>query len=102
MGQISGRLADVTVMTAEDPRRESLEEILDEMARGAEAAGAIPGESYYRVPDRAEAIRFAVSLARPGDLVILLGKGHERSMCYGTEERPWSEHQALREALRAR
>jgi UDP-N-acetylmuramoyl-L-alanyl-D-glutamate--2,6-diaminopimelate ligase len=102
MGEISGRLADVTVMTAEDPRRESLAAILDEMARGAEAAGAVPGESYYRVPDRAEAIRFAVGLARPGDLVILLGKGHEQSMCYGTEERPWSEHQALRAALRAR
>jgi len=102
MGEISARLADVTVMTAEDPRRESLEAILEEMARGAEGAGAIAGQDYFRVPDRAEAIQFAVDLARPGDLVIACGKGHEQSMCYGTEERPWSEHEALRAALRRR
>jgi UDP-N-acetylmuramoyl-L-alanyl-D-glutamate--2,6-diaminopimelate ligase len=102
MGQISARLADVTVMTAEDPRRESLEAILDEMARGAEGAGAVLGETYYRVPDRTEAIQFAVDLARSGDLVICCGKGHEQSMCYGTAEMPWSEHEALRTALRNR
>ena len=102
MGEISARLADVTVMTAEDPRRESLEAILDQMAGGAEAIGAVAGQDYFRVPDRAEAIQFAVNLARPGDLVITCGKGHEQSMCYGTEERPWSEHAALRTALRCR
>jgi UDP-N-acetylmuramoyl-L-alanyl-D-glutamate--2,6-diaminopimelate ligase len=102
MGEISARLADVTVMTAEDPRRESLDAILDEMARGARAAGGVEGQTYYRVPDRAEAIQFAVDLARPGDLVITCGKGHEQSMCYGREEKPWSEHAALRTALRRR
>jgi UDP-N-acetylmuramoyl-L-alanyl-D-glutamate--2,6-diaminopimelate ligase len=102
MGEISARLADVTVMTAEDPRRESLDAILDEMARGAEKAGAVEGETYFRVPDRTAAIRFAVDLARPGDLVICCGKGHEQSMCYGTVETRWSEHEALRSALRRR
>lgn len=102
MGEISGRLADITVMTAEDPRRESLEAILDEMARGAEEAGAVEGQTYFRVPDRADAIQAAVDLARPGDVVIACGKGHEQSMCYGTEETPWSEHKALRAALRRR
>jgi len=100
MGEIGGRLADVTVLTAEDPRTESLEAILDEMARGAQKAGAIEGRSYFRIPDRAEAIQFAVGLARPGDLVIACGKGHEQSMCYGTVEMPWSEHETLRAALR--
>ena len=102
MGEISARLADVTVMTAEDPRRESLEAILDEMARGAEGAGAVKGKTYFRVPDRAEAIQFAVDLAQPGDLVITCGKGHEQSMCYGTVETPWSEHEVLRTAVRRR
>jgi UDP-N-acetylmuramoyl-L-alanyl-D-glutamate--2,6-diaminopimelate ligase len=102
MGEISARLADVTVMTAEDPRTESLEAILAEMARGAEKAGAVEGQSYFRVPDRAEAIQFAVDLARPGDLVIACGKGHEQSMCFGAVETPWSEHQAMRAALRRR
>jgi UDP-N-acetylmuramoyl-L-alanyl-D-glutamate--2,6-diaminopimelate ligase len=102
MGRISGRLADLTVMTAEDPRRESLEAILAEMARGAEQAGAVEGQSFFRIPDRAEAIQFAVDLARPGDLVIACGKGHEQSMCYGTVETPWSEHKAVRNALHRR
>jgi UDP-N-acetylmuramoyl-L-alanyl-D-glutamate--2,6-diaminopimelate ligase len=100
MGEIGGRLADVTVLTAEDPRTESLEAILDEMARGAERAGAVEGRTYFRIPDRAEAIQFAVDLARPGDLVIACGKGHEQSMCYGTVETPWSEREALQAALR--
>ena len=102
MGEISGRLADVAVLTAEDPRTEPLEAILAEMAQGAEKAGAIEGEDYFRVADRAEAIQFAVDLARPGDLVIACGKGHEQSMCYGTVETPWSEHDVLRAALRQR
>jgi UDP-N-acetylmuramoyl-L-alanyl-D-glutamate--2,6-diaminopimelate ligase len=104
MGEIAGRLADISVHTAEDPRTESLDAILTEMAHGARRAGAVEaaqaGRSYYQVHDRAEAIQFAVDLAEPGDLVITLGKGHEQSMCYGTEETPWSEHEALRGALR--
>jgi UDP-N-acetylmuramoyl-L-alanyl-D-glutamate--2,6-diaminopimelate ligase len=102
MGEIGGRLTDVTVLTAEDPRTESLEAILAEMARGAEVAGAAEGQSYFRIPDRAEAIQLAVDLARPGDVVIACGKGHEQSMCYGTVETPWSEHEAMRTALRRR
>jgi UDP-N-acetylmuramoyl-L-alanyl-D-glutamate--2,6-diaminopimelate ligase len=102
MGEIGGRLADVIILTAEDPRTEPLDAILDEMARGAEKAGAMEGQGYYRVPDRAEAIQFAVDLARPADLVIACGKGHEQSICYGTVETPWSEHRALRDAIRRR
>jgi UDP-N-acetylmuramoyl-L-alanyl-D-glutamate--2,6-diaminopimelate ligase len=102
MGEIGGRLADVMVLTAEDPRTESVEAILAEMARGAEKSGAVEGQTYFRISDRAEAIQFAVDLARPGDLVVTCGKGHEKSMCYGTVETPWSEHEALRSALRRR
>jgi UDP-N-acetylmuramoyl-L-alanyl-D-glutamate--2,6-diaminopimelate ligase len=102
MGEIGGRLADVTVLTAEDPRTEPLDAILDEMARGVERAGGVAGQSYFCVPDRAAAIQFAVDLARPGDLVIACGKGHERSMCYGSVETPWDEQQVMRDALRRR
>ena len=102
MGEIGGRLADVTILTAEDPRSEPVEAILAEMARGAERAGVVEGETYFRVSDRAQALQFAVDLARTGDLVIALGKGHERSMCFGSDETPWSEHQAMRAALRRR
>jgi UDP-N-acetylmuramoyl-L-alanyl-D-glutamate--2,6-diaminopimelate ligase len=54
------------------------------------------------VPDRGAAIAAAVNLARSGDLVIITGKGHERSMCFGTTEYPWSEHEAVTQALQAR
>jgi len=100
MGEIATRLADVTVITAEDPRTEPLEEIMDQIAAGAEKAGASEGRDYYRIGDRAEAIAFAVNLARPGDTVVVAGKGHERSMCFGTVEYPWSDHEALRTAIR--
>ena len=54
------------------------------------------------VPDRAEAIRFGVEMARAGDVVASFGKGHERSMCYGETEYPWNEQEAMLSALRAR
>jgi UDP-N-acetylmuramoyl-L-alanyl-D-glutamate--2,6-diaminopimelate ligase len=99
MGRIAGRLADVTVITAEDPRTEDLGDIIDRIAQGCEAAGAVEGHDYYRVPDRAEAIAFAVRLAQAGDIVVVAGKGHERSMCFGSTEYPWSDRQAMRAAL---
>jgi UDP-N-acetylmuramoyl-L-alanyl-D-glutamate--2,6-diaminopimelate ligase len=103
MGEIAGRLADVTVITAEDPRTENLDEIIDVIAQGCERAGACEGAGkgarYYRVPDRGEAIAFAVGLARPGDVVVAAGKGHEQSMCFGTVEYPWDDRVVMRAAL---
>ena len=87
------------VVDGSSVRTEPVDAILEEMARGAAKAGAVEGQSYFCIADRAEAIRFAVDLAQPGDLVIACGKGHEQSMCYGTVETPWSEHRALRSAL---
>ncbi len=99
MAETSGRLADLTVFTAEDPRTESLDGILDEMAAGATQAGGREGETFWRVPDRGEAIRFALKLARPGDIVLACGKGHEQSMCFGHVEHPWDDRTAMRAAL---
>jgi UDP-N-acetylmuramoyl-L-alanyl-D-glutamate--2,6-diaminopimelate ligase len=99
MGRIAGELADVSVITAEDPRTEDLASIMDQIAQGCEAAGAREGESYYRVADRGEAIALACRLAEAGDTVVAAGKGHERSMCFGTVEYPWSDQQAMRAAL---
>jgi UDP-N-acetylmuramoyl-L-alanyl-D-glutamate--2,6-diaminopimelate ligase len=53
----------------------------------------------FRVPDRGEAIRLAVRMARPGDIVLACGKGHEQSMCFGTTEYAWDDRVALRAAL---
>ncbi len=99
MAQVSSRGADKTILTAEDPRTESLAVILDEMAKGALGEGGIEGETFWRVPDRGEALRFAVRMAKPGDLVISCGKGHEQSMCFGEIEYPWDDRVAMRAAL---
>jgi len=99
MGRVAGELADFTVITAEDPRTEDLGAIMEQIAQGCEHAGAREGRDYTRIPDRAEAIAFAVQLAGPGDIIVAAGKGHEQSMCFGTTEYPWSDHQAMRAAL---
>jgi UDP-N-acetylmuramoyl-L-alanyl-D-glutamate--2,6-diaminopimelate ligase len=99
MAETSAQYADITILTAEDPRTESLESILDEMAAGAESRGAVEGETYYRVADRGAAIRFALDLAQPGDIVLALGKGHEQSMCFGETEHLWDDRTAMGAAL---
>ena len=102
MAEVSTALADITILTAEDPRTESLEAILEEMASAARASGGSEGSTFFRIPDRGEAIRQAVNLAQPGDLVITCGKGHEQSMCFGTVEYPWDDRIALKAALAER
>jgi UDP-N-acetylmuramoyl-L-alanyl-D-glutamate--2,6-diaminopimelate ligase len=99
MAEVSVELAEMTVLTAEDPRTESLEEILEEMAEGARSRGGIEGKTFWRVPDRGNAIRFAVQLAREGDIVLACGKGHEQSMCFGAREHLWDDRTAMRAAL---
>ncbi len=99
MAETSAELADLSVLTAEDPRTESLDGILDEMAAGARSRGGREGETFWRVPDRGEAIKLAIRLARQGDIVLACGKGHEQSMCFGRTEYPWDDRTAMRAAL---
>lgn len=101
MAETAARLADGSVLTAEDPRTESLDDILESMAAGCRAEGGVEGQTFWRVPDRGEAIYFALSQAAPGDAVLICGKGHEQSMCFGTTEYPWDDRQATRVALQA-
>jgi len=99
MAETSAELADLTVLTAEDPRTESLADILAEMSAGAVACQGMEGKTFWRIPDRGAAIRFALGLAKPGDVVITCGKGHEQSMCFGDIEYPWDDRIAMRAAL---
>jgi UDP-N-acetylmuramoyl-L-alanyl-D-glutamate--2,6-diaminopimelate ligase len=101
MAESSVRLADLTVLTAEDPRTESLDEILSEMASGAQNQGGVEGENFWRVTDRGEAISFALDQAKEGDVVLVLGKGHEQSMCFEEIEYPWDDRTALEASLSA-
>jgi UDP-N-acetylmuramoyl-L-alanyl-D-glutamate--2,6-diaminopimelate ligase len=99
MGAIAGALADRIILTAEDPRRERVEDIIAQIATGCARAGRQAGVDYLAIPDRRTAIATALDLARPGDLILIAGKGHERTMCFGTTEVPWSDQAVVRELL---
>jgi UDP-N-acetylmuramoyl-L-alanyl-D-glutamate--2,6-diaminopimelate ligase len=99
MAEVAAELADISILTAEDPRTESLEGILKEMAAGACLKGGEEGKTFWRVPDRGEAIRMGLRLAQPGDIVIACGKGHEQSMCFDATEYPWDDRIAMTAAL---
>jgi len=99
MAEIAAELADLSILTAEDPRTESLEGILEEMAAGATSRGGQEGETFWCVADRGEALRYAVSLAKPGDILLSCGKGHEQSMCFGEIEFLWDDRTAMRAVL---
>ena len=99
-GQVAARFCDLLVLTDEDPRLEDREAIIAEIARGVEAAGKRAGGDYLCIPDRPAAIRAAFERARPGDIVLLLGKGHEGCIIYGEEKVPWDEAGEARRALR--
>jgi len=100
MGHIAGELADLVIVTAEDPRTENLEEIMAKSVAAATAEGKREATDLWRVHDRGEAILLACNMAREGDVVISCGKGHEQSMCFGTVEYPWDDREAMRRALR--
>ena len=99
MGQIATRLADYVILTAEDPRTESLDTILEQISVGCRDAGGVEWESFERVVDRGMAMARAVTLAEDGDVVIACGKGHEQSMCFGEIEYSWDDRAALKAAL---
>lgn len=100
MAEVAAEYADISIITAEDPRTESLLGILQEMRIGAVAKGAVEGETLFLVPDRGKAIAEACRMAQAGDIVIACGKGHEQSMCFGSIEYPWDDREAMRAALR--
>jgi UDP-N-acetylmuramoyl-L-alanyl-D-glutamate--2,6-diaminopimelate ligase len=102
MPEYAAGLADEMFLTAEDPRSESLDGILADMAEGAERGGGVEGVTFWREPDRVTAIRRAVARAGAGDLVITCGKGHEQSMCFGEVEYTWDDRTALTAALAER
>ncbi len=99
MAQVSAELADLTILTAEDPRVEPLDGILGEMAQGMIIKGGVEGKDFWRIPDRGEAIRAGLQLAGKGDIIMVCGKGHEQSMCFGEIEYPWDDRTAAFSAL---
>lgn len=93
--------ADYAVFTSEDPRFEDPDAIVEAIAQGAEQAGGRRGVNFVCIEDRTAALAHAFACATPGDVVILAGKGHERSIIYGDEKRPWDEGQVASDLLHA-
>lgn len=111
MGEVAGQLADFSILTAEDPRHEDVNDIIEQIAVGSRKAGARElvdvrgkrkksGHWFIRIPERGEAIAYALQkLAKKGDIVVICGKGHEKSMAYGDKDYPWSDQETARMAL---
>ncbi|HSX09802.1 MAG TPA: UDP-N-acetylmuramyl-tripeptide synthetase [Candidatus Saccharimonadales bacterium] len=116
MGKFSSKYADIIVLTSEDPRDEPIENIYTDILKGIknfEVVGEAElrdqkfemklGKKYlFKIPDRKEAIHFAIRLAKKGDVVLLTGKGHEKSINYGKGEEPWDETKTAKEAIEMR
>jgi UDP-N-acetylmuramoyl-L-alanyl-D-glutamate--2,6-diaminopimelate ligase len=101
MGRVAGERCRLVVLTDEDPRSEDRAAILDAIAEGAERAGRVRGHDLLLIADRGAAIAEAIEQARPGDVVLLAGKGHERTIETADGAIDWDEADAARRALHA-
>ena len=99
-GEVCAELAGLSIFANEDPRNEDPERILEDIATGARRRGGVKGENYLKIADRREAIARAFAEAQAGDVVVLAGKGHERSIIVGYEHVPWDEATVASELLR--
>jgi UDP-N-acetylmuramoyl-L-alanyl-D-glutamate--2,6-diaminopimelate ligase len=107
MGAVAARLSDRVVLTSDNPRSEDPERILDEITRGLsptpEPGGPRrSGTPFDRLPDRREAIEYAIRIAQPGDLVLVAGKGHEKYQVIGDRTLPFDDVAVARLALAER
>jgi len=100
-GELAGKYADEVVLTEEDDRDVDGNEIMDQIAKGAEKAGKKREKDLFLVMDRTEGIEFALKRANRGDTVLLLGKGHEKTIERADGEHPWDEIGTTTKALKA-
>jgi UDP-N-acetylmuramoyl-L-alanyl-D-glutamate--2,6-diaminopimelate ligase len=101
-GELAGKYADEVIVCEEDDRREDPQQIAEDIAVGAEKAGKKRDEDLFMVHDRIEAINFAIKRAQKDDTVLLLGKGHEKTIEHADGEHPWDEAGEARKALKNR
>jgi UDP-N-acetylmuramoyl-L-alanyl-D-glutamate--2,6-diaminopimelate ligase len=93
MGRVASELADVAIVTSDNPRSEDPQAIIDEVVAGA-------GANVVVEPDRRRAIERAFDDARPGDVVVIAGKGHEQGQEFADRTLPFDDREVAREALR--
>ena len=101
-GELAGKYADEVIVCEEDDRQEDPETIANDIAVGVERAGKVRDKDLFMVHDRPEAIQFAINRARKGDTVLLLGKGHEKTIEHADGEHPWNEIETAHKALKMR
>lgn len=101
-GELAGRYADEVIVTEEDDRDVDGHDIINQIAAGAESAGKIRDKDLFLILDRPEAINFAVKRATTGDTVLLLGKGHEKTIERADGEHDWDEIGTTHDAVRNR
>jgi len=99
MGQVAADLSDFFVLSMDDPIHEDPTEIAHQIAAGATARGRVCGTDFLIDVDRASAVRTLLGRARPGDTVLLAGKGHERRMLVGDARLPWNDREEAERAL---
>lgn len=98
MGKLAVELADLVVFTAEDPRTEDVWSIIRQMKEQLTTGH----DRVISIADRQQAIQFALlNLAKKGDIIAVLGKGHETTMCFGTTEYPWNDEQGIATVLKS-
>ena len=99
MGAVASRLSDVLVITSDNPRHEDPLRIIEEIQRGITPDTRKEDAALFAIPDRREAIEKAIDVARPGDLVLLAGKGHEKYQIVGDEHVPFDDVAIARDVL---
>ncbi len=103
MGHAAAKLADMVILTSDNPRTEDPVKILEDAEAGiAEEGSKVKGSGYFVYPDRAQAISFAVGAARGGDTVLIAGKGHEDYQIIGTTKYHFDDREAAAAAMLAR
>ena len=95
MGEVSGRMADLTIITSDNPRTEEPQAIIDDIKTGM----AKTDGSYVEICDRKEAIAYAIDHGEPGDIIVLAGKGHEDYQEIRGVKYPMDERVLIREIL---
>lgn len=119
MGKTVSQLADIAIITADDTRREKIEDINNQIISGIDKKFSLLDHTlhlnqiknkikntqqfvYFNIPNRQDAFNLAIKIASPNDVVIACGKGHENTILHGKIEYPWSETEAFRAAFRNR
>lgn len=97
MGAVASRLSDMVILTSDNCRSEKASDIIDMVMLGFDKSCP-----YVRIEDRAKAIRYALSIAEKGDVILLCGKGHERYEIQGSDKTPFSERDIVISELQAR